>query len=108
MRTIHMEGAGMNAGGALTLYYKPTCPYSQRMLAAAEDMGVKLHLKNIADDPLLVDEMIAKGGKKQTPFLEDTRRDVCMYESGDIISYLQTHYNKSNVAGAGGVCESCQ
>lgn len=101
----------------LTLYYKPTCPFSQRVLGEVEDMGVKLNLKNIAGDEVLTDELIQKGGKKQTPFLEDTDRDESLYESNDIIAYLQNNYaDKAGATSFNGLrihrseesCDTCQ
>lgn len=76
----------------LTLYYKPTCPYSQRVLGEAEALGIRFDLKDISNDPILRDELIARGGKKQTPYFVDPERGEEMYESGDIIAYLHTHY----------------
>ena len=75
-------------------------------------MGIQLDLKNISTDELLVNELIEKGEGQQVPFLVDTDRDVQMYGSGEIISYLAEHYgpvdgtSEAHVAGA--VCESCQ
>ncbi|PSQ30957.1 hypothetical protein BRD09_05045 [Halobacteriales archaeon SW_10_68_16] len=38
------------------------------------------------------DEMLELGGEDQIPFLVDTARDVTMYESDDIVDYLEEHY----------------
>ena len=101
----------------LTLYFKQTCPYSQRVLGVAEELGVQFNLKNISEDTTLVDELIEKGGKKQVPFLVDPERDVSMYESNDIIEYLRKQYpegtKKSEHEGLhvhddGDACETCQ
>ena len=35
------------------------------------------------------------GGKQQVPFLVDQSRGVNMYESEDIIAYLEKHYSRS-------------
>jgi len=35
-------------------------------------------------------ELIARGGKRQTPYLVDTKTQKEMYESADIIDYLKT------------------
>lgn len=37
------------------------------------------------------DELTA-GGEDQIPYLVDTRRGVTMYESDDIVAYLEEHY----------------
>lgn len=76
----------------LTLYYKPTCPYCQRVLGEAEDMGVQFNLKDIASDETLAEELIEKGGKRQVPFLVDEEKNVSMYESNDILKYLEEHF----------------
>jgi len=44
--------------------------------------------KNTADR----DFVTQKGGKMQIPFLFDTERNESMYESSDIITYIDEHY----------------
>ncbi len=91
----------------LTLYYKPTCPYCLSVLAANQTIKADLILRNISADPAAKEELLEKGGKNQTPFLEDTERGVLMYESSDIIDYLHTHYGQGVapiVAPVGNVC----
>ncbi|MFT5849640.1 MAG: glutaredoxin 3 [Patiriisocius sp.] len=102
----------------LTLYYKPTCPFCQRVLGEAEDMGIKLDLKDISSDPVLADELIERGGKRMVPYLVDADRNVEMYESGDIVAYFAEHYKDgtgaSDVNGLkvhksdDEVCDTCQ
>lgn len=76
----------------LTLYYKPTCPYCQRVLVANESIKAPLELKNVSENRAFMEELITQGGKQQVPYLVDTERSVAMYESGDIIDYLATYY----------------
>jgi glutathione S-transferase len=101
----------------LTLYYKQTCPYSQNVLAEAETMGVHFNLKDIGSDMHLLDELIQKGGQRQTPFLIDTDKGVMMYESEAIIAHLKEHYNHADAPRTFGglrvhqsdeICDSCQ
>jgi glutaredoxin 3 len=73
----------------LNLYYKPTCPFSRRVLKANEEIKAGLVLYDVSADEMLRAELIAKGGKKQVPFLEDTDKGVTMYESDAIITYLK-------------------
>ena len=75
-----------------TLYYKPTCPYCQDVLDAAEKMGLELKLLNINSDPALGEELVSCGGKRQVPYLVDEMREIEMYESEDIIEHLKKHY----------------
>ena len=100
----------------LTLYYKPTCPFCQRVLAAAEAMHIQFDLKNIVADPALRAELIERGGKGQVPYLVDAERHTEMYESEDIVAYLAAQYAAPTTSAQSGVrvhqsediCDSCQ
>lgn len=101
----------------LTLYFKPTCPYCQRVLGEADTLGIKFNLKDISTDDVLVEELIAKGGKRQVPYLIDEEKDVSMYESDDIIKYLEEHYagevkekkfNGLRIHKSDDSCDTCQ
>jgi glutaredoxin 3 len=102
----------------LTLYYKPTCPFCQRVLQMAENLKVDLDLKDVSEEESALKELLEKGGQKQVPFLVDSDRDVSMYESSDIIDYLREHYansgsdegvkKKPKVHISNSVCESCE
>ncbi len=91
----------------LVSYVKPYCPYCARVIAANETIKAPLVYKDISADPAVRAELLEKGGKSQVPYLDDTDRGVSMYESGDIIDYLQTHYGNGVVPvvpEAGNVC----
>ena len=72
----------------LTLYVKAGCPFCRRVLDAAAELGVSLEEKDVAD-PEVAAELVARGGKLQTPYLVDGARGIEMYESDDIIAYLR-------------------
>jgi len=100
----------------LSLYYKETCPFCQRVLQMAENLGVEFDLKDIEDDAIAA-ELIEKGGKRQVPYLVDTDKDTAMYESADIIDYIRDNYagtasssNKPRIhnAGEGATCVACE
>lgn len=78
----------------LTLYVKTGCPFCHKVLAVGEELGISFEQKNIADDAVAA-ELIARGGKRQVPYLVDSERGVEMYESGDIVAYLQKEYPKA-------------
>ncbi len=91
----------------LNLYYKPSCPYCARVLAANEKIRAPLTLLDVLSATGVMAELMAKGGKTQVPFLEDTDRGISMYESADIIVYLNEHYGNGGtvcVPEAGNVC----
>jgi glutaredoxin len=75
----------------LTLYVKTGCPFCHKVLDEGEELGVTFEEKNIADDAI-AEELIARGGKRQAPYLVDEERGVEMYESDDIVTYLREHY----------------
>ncbi|MBI1368300.1 MAG: glutaredoxin [Planctomycetes bacterium] len=79
---------------ALALYYKPTCPYCIRVLEALEDMGRVIELRNINADRAHYYDLVQGGGKGQVPCLRIASPDGSvswLYESLDIIAYLQSH-----------------
>ncbi len=75
----------------LTLYVRTGCPFCRKVLEVGQELGIEFEEKNIADQATL-EELIARGGKKQTPYLVDAERGVEIYESGDIEEYLREHY----------------
>jgi glutathione S-transferase len=100
----------------LSLYYKESCPFCQRVLQMAENLGVEFDLKDIEADEAIAAELVEKGGKRQVPYLVDTDKDVAMYESNDIIEYIRDNYagtkadNKPRIhnAGADATCVACE
>lgn len=92
----------------LTLYVKTGCPYCAAVLAKLKEFVVPFEEKNIADLKV-AKELLAHGGKRQVPFLEDedpcetakhhtpclVDEDVQMYESADIINYLEKNYSSN-------------
>ena len=72
----------------MILYIKTFCPYCDRVRASAMKLGVDLEERNIAKIEYL-DELMEKGGKRQVPFLIDEEKGISMYESDDIIKYLE-------------------
>ena len=79
----------------LTLYYKPTCAFSRRVMAVIDRLELEVEMKNVAEADFKA-ELEEFGGRSQTPFFVDTDNDVKMYESDDIVNYLQTNYGKGD------------
>ena len=92
----------------LNLYVKTGCPYCAAVLHKVDELGIKVNLKNIKD-PEVASDLVEKGGKRQVPYMEDEEHklsvpctpcvidednDVSLYESADIIDYLDREYNK--------------
>lgn len=70
------------------LYVKTGCPYCHKVLDAAHTLGIAFEERNIADDAVAA-ELVTRGGKRQVPYLVDDKHGVEMYESDDIVTYLQ-------------------
>jgi len=97
-----------------TLYYKPSCPFCQRVLQMADNLGVPLDLKDISDDESLAEELIARGGKRMVPYMVDEKNGVEMYESSDIIDYIREHKAEATAPArprvhmGGDTCVACE
>ncbi len=78
----------------IRLYYDPGCPYCQRVLdhLAKEEIPYEKKVISLRSESEVRRELVALGGRPQVPFLHDPERDVKMYESADIIDYVDRHY----------------
>jgi glutaredoxin 3 len=100
----------------LILYMRSTCPFCQRTMQMAENLGVTLDLRDIDESEEALAELLEKGGKQQVPYLVDTDKSIAMFESGDIIEYLRENYAKSGSSDSpkprvhvgGSTCTSCE
>jgi len=80
--------------GSLILYTRPGCPFSAKVLLECAILGIELEERS-TKDPKVLDELMEKGGKNQTPFLHDTVQEVSMYESDAIMEYLHERFGKN-------------
>ena len=69
----------------MVLYYRPTCPYCQRVLSFMRERDIQLELRDTTDADLRA-ELVRVDGKPQVPCL--VIDGSAMYESADIIAYL--------------------
>ncbi len=77
----------------LALYYYDACPFCQRVLHVLPSLpAVQVELKNTLEQPAFREELIEGGGKPMVPCLriEVDEQVQWMYESLDIIAYLQS------------------
>lgn len=73
----------------LLLYKMEGCPYCEKVLKHLEEKSIQFRSLDIAD-PVNLDELLHLGGEQQVPFLVDTDHNAKMYESEDIIQYVDT------------------
>lgn len=76
----------------MTLYVKAGCPFCDLVIRTAADLGLEYERKDITQ-PGVAEELMARGGKRQMPYMVDALRGVEMYESEDIAAYLKEHYS---------------
>lgn len=74
---------------SLELYYKPSCPWCQKVLAFMDSRGITLPLHDISANAQDAAHLVEVGGKRQVPCL--LIDEVALYESSDIIDYLAEH-----------------
>ncbi len=77
----------------LTLYVKTGCPFCAMVLHKLDELELAYEEKDIGDASV-ADELIARGGKRMVPYLVDSDAEVEMYESADIVTYLDRLYTK--------------
>jgi len=78
----------------LELFQKEGCPYCHKVRQRMTEMDLDYICRNVSSDSSKQAEILTKlGGMVQVPFLVDTDRNVSMYESDDIVKYLEEHYS---------------
>jgi glutaredoxin 2 len=76
----------------IELYMRDGCPFCQKVVQAAGEFGFKeedFTVIDAAPETPGREVLLNRGGKPMVPFLIDG--DTCMYESGDIITYLKNY-----------------
>ena len=85
----------------LELYQFEGCPHCKKVREKLSELGVSYVNHNPrlgkSDDRRVTnqrthDELVETGGQDQVPYLVDTDREIALYESDDIVEYLETHY----------------
>ena len=82
----------------LELYQAEGCQYSSKVRETLTDLGVSYVVHNPRSaagetrNGQTHDQLQTLGGEDQIPFLVDHQRSVTMYESNDIVAYLEEHY----------------
>jgi len=84
----------------LELYQSEECPYCRKVREKLSELGVSYvaHNPRLPGDEggdvtneLTHRELVETGGEDQIPFLVDTDREETVYESDDIVDYLDEH-----------------
>ena len=82
----------------LELYQAEGCPYSEKARKKLTELGISYVAHNPRThegetrNQQTRDELLALGDEDQIPFLVDHQRGETLYESDDIVAYLDEHY----------------
>lgn len=82
----------------LELYQAEDCPHCRKVRAKRASLAVSYIIHNPrtarGEDRTNAthQQLIAIGGKDQVPFFIDTNREHMVYESEEIMAYLEEHY----------------
>lgn len=73
----------------LLLYKMEGCPFCEKVLKHLEEKSLEFRSLDISD-PVNLDELLHLGEKEQVPFLVDTDHNAKLFESEEIIQYVDT------------------
>lgn len=76
----------------LELFQYEGCPYSRKVRERLDALCLELVVRNVAKGSRSRPRLVALGGKMQVPFLVDPNTGVALYESDDILAYLDDVY----------------
>ncbi|GEM81402.1 glutaredoxin [Vibrio superstes NBRC 103154] len=78
----------------LTLYQFDACPFCVKVRREMKRQSVNVALKDAKGDEVAREELLAGGGRVKVPCLKITQQgtETWMYESKDIVAYLQKEF----------------
>lgn len=76
----------------LTLYNMEGSPYCRKVREALSERDLEHVVKSLPKGSPAREELVRRGGKMQVPYLVDVNTGREMYESDDIVAYLETEY----------------
>jgi glutaredoxin len=76
----------------LTLYNMEGSPYCRKVREVLSELDLEYMVRNVPKGSPKRAELQKRGGKVQVPYLIDPNTTEEMYESDDIIAYLESEY----------------
>jgi glutathione S-transferase len=81
----------------LELYQREDCPFCRKVRVVLNELELDYICRISHSGSAQRDIMLKLGGQAQVPFLIDQEKGIMMYESDDIIAYLQSTYGSDSV-----------
>lgn len=103
-REAAQQAAVDQAVEGLALYQFQACPFCVKTRRAMRRLGVDIELRDARRDPQWREQLLAEGGRLQVPCLlipEASGEPRWLYESDDIIGFLDRRVNEALVATSG-------
>ncbi len=76
----------------LELWNFEASPYCRKVREALHELNLDFRVHNVAKRSVKRKDLVARGGKMQVPYLVDPNTGTAMYESDDIVAYLERTY----------------
>jgi glutathione S-transferase len=76
----------------IELYNFEASPYCRKVREALDELGLDAMVHNVAKNSARRPELVERGGTMMVPYLVDPNTDQAMYESDDIVDYLESTY----------------
>ncbi|MBI3541735.1 MAG: glutathione S-transferase N-terminal domain-containing protein [Deltaproteobacteria bacterium] len=92
-RPLEQQRALDARASKLALYQYEACPFCVKVRRHIERQALKIELRDALGNPVHARELVEQGGQKQVPCLRIQKDDGStqwLYESSDIIAYLDT------------------
>jgi glutathione S-transferase len=83
----------------LTLYNMEGSPYCRKVRETLSELDLTYSVRNVPKGSPKRAELEERGGKVQVPYLIDPNTGTEMYESDEIVAYLEEHYGSGGQAG---------
>jgi glutathione S-transferase len=77
---------------ALVLYNMEASPYCRKVRETLCELNLEYRVRNVAKRSRRRPELVAEGGQMMVPYLLDPNTGTALYESEDIVAYLEKTY----------------
>ena len=79
-------------GRLLELWDFEACSYCRKVREVLSELDLDYVVRNVPQRSPKRSDLVARGGKMQVPYLVDPNTGAEMYESDDIVAYVEKRY----------------